>query len=73
MFPIKDLDELRTFFKNEIMTTTQVREYLGVTRAAVNKAVAAKKLNPLPIETANISLFLRQEVEEYKQNRRKKK
>ncbi len=73
MFPIKDINELREFFKNEIMTTTQVTKYLNVSRTAVKKAITAKKLNPLPLETGNITLFLRKEVEEYKQNRRKRK
>ncbi|RAL21954.1 helix-turn-helix domain-containing protein [Thermoflavimicrobium daqui] len=72
MFPIKNMNELLHFFKSEIMTTTQVTEYLNVSRTAVKKAVSAGKLRPLPIETGNISLFLRQEVEEYKKNLRKK-
>lgn len=73
MFPIKDKNDLLCFFYEEVMNTTEVKEYLSVSRQSLNQAIQTGKLQPLPINTDRISLFLRSDVEEYKKNMKRKK
>ncbi|MBW7652033.1 helix-turn-helix domain-containing protein [Anoxybacillus sp. ST4] len=57
--------ELEDFIKNEVLTTSEVVEILGVTRQRVSQMISSGKLNPIK-KLRGDSLFLRQDIEERK-------
>jgi excisionase family DNA binding protein len=57
--------ELEDFIKNEVLTTSEVSEFLGVTRQRVSQMISAGKLKPIK-KLRGDSLFLRIDIEEKK-------
>lgn len=72
MFQFSTKEELRGFIKNEIMTTSQVLEYLGITRQTLGSLVKRGKLQSVYEEKA-VRLFLRSDVEERKKEAEERK
>ncbi|UOF90743.1 helix-turn-helix domain-containing protein [Fodinisporobacter ferrooxydans] len=57
-------EDLRRYIAEQVLTTTEVTEMLGVTRQMVNKLVKGDKLHPFKSSGA-ISLFFKTDVEKY--------
>jgi predicted DNA-binding transcriptional regulator AlpA len=71
MYHFNNREELEKFFETEVLTTTETLKLLGISRQALNQAVAEGRLKP--IKTAErITLFLRSDVEQYKPKSRSK-
>jgi len=57
--------EVEDFVQNEVLTSSETQEILGISRARLNQLVSNAKLVPVK-KLAGISLFLRSDVEEKK-------
>lgn len=57
--------EVEDFIRNEVLTTSEVTEIMGVTRQRVSKMISDGKLIPVK-KLRGDSLFLRIDVEEKK-------
>lgn len=64
-----NISDFKKFAKNNILTTTEVAEFLKVTRQRVNALVKSKELVPFK-QTQQISLFFRADIEQYIQNKK---
>ncbi|MEB3752464.1 hypothetical protein EP10_003379 [Geobacillus icigianus] len=64
-YHLKNREEVECFIKNEVLTTSEVVEILGVTRQRISQMISAGKLNPIK-KLRGDSLFLRQDIEERK-------
>ncbi|SMO55215.1 helix-turn-helix domain-containing protein [Melghirimyces algeriensis] len=60
----KDREDLVRFLADQILTTAEVMEILGVTRQNITRLV--KKGDLTPIKEGSVKLYLREEVEELK-------
>ena len=60
-----DRDELAAFIQQEIMTSGEAFEYLGISKQALNSLVQRGLLTPIK-ETNAIKLFLRSDLEQRK-------
>jgi excisionase family DNA binding protein len=57
--------ELEDFITNEVLTTSEVVEILGVTRQRISQMISNGKLKPIK-KLRGDSLFLRSDIEEKK-------
>ncbi len=64
-YHLKNRKEVEDFIRNEVLTTSEVVEILGVTRQRVSQMIAGGKLNPIK-KLRGDSLFLRSDIEEKK-------
>ncbi|OYD06259.1 helix-turn-helix domain-containing protein [Paludifilum halophilum] len=60
----KDREDLVRFLADQVLTTAEVMEILGVTRQNITRLM--KKGDLRTIKDASVKLFLRQDVEELK-------
>ncbi|CUB27241.1 MULTISPECIES: DNA-binding protein [Bacillus amyloliquefaciens group] len=67
-FIFNDVEELREFLDNEVITTSEAIEIIGCSRQNLKQLVDYKTL--VPIKTTNRDrLFLRKDIEGYKKKR----
>jgi|GEM_PF-961444 len=59
---MKTTESLRKFIQEEVLTTPEAIELLGVTRARISQLIRNGKLVPVK-KTDKVSLFLREDVE----------
>lgn len=64
-YHLKDRKEVEEFIKNEVLSTSEVVEILGVTRQRISQMIAAGKLQPIK-KLRSDTLFLRKDIEEKK-------
>ncbi|OPW98373.1 UNVERIFIED_ORG: AlpA family transcriptional regulator [Anoxybacillus amylolyticus] len=64
-YHLNSRQEIEDFIRNEVLTTSEVVEILGVTRQRVSQMIAGGKLNPIK-KLRGDSLFLRSDIEEKK-------
>jgi len=62
MYRFNDVEELKAFIKEYVMTTSEVLEYLGIKRPALNSLIHRGKLKPIKQEKA-VTLFFREDIE----------
>lgn len=70
MYQFKDRTELVSFLKNQVMSTSDVAEFLGITRQAVKYLVEQKRIEPF---FRKPTLFLKEEIEEKKEELKAKR
>jgi hypothetical protein len=61
-YHLKNRKEVEDFIKNEVLTTSEVKEILNVTRQRLHALVSSEKLKPIK-RLRSESLFLRADVE----------
>lgn len=61
-YHLKDRQEVEDFIKNEVLTTSEVKEILNVTRQRLHALVSNGKLKPVK-KLSRESLFFRNDVE----------
>ncbi len=66
MYQFESKEELANFIKQQVMFSSEVIEYLGVSRQTLNSLVHRGKLVPIK-DDKNTKLFLRSDVEDRKQ------
>ena len=64
----KSKKEYEQFLKDNVMSTKQAAEYLGIGRSGMSYLVKNDKLIPF-LDEPNVRLFSRKEVEKYKKER----
>ncbi|MGG3737237.1 helix-turn-helix transcriptional regulator [Aeribacillus pallidus] len=64
-FHLKNRSDIAAFVQQEILTSTEAIQILGITRQRLSQLVKKGQLVPLKKE-GGVSLFLRSEVEEKK-------
>ncbi len=64
-YHLKSREEVEKFIVNEVLTSSEVLDLLGVTRQTLNSLVKRGKLKPVK-ELSREKLFLRHDVEERK-------
>lgn len=62
-YHLKDRQEVEDFIKNEVLTTSEVKEILNVTRQRLHALVNSERLKPVK-RLKSESLFLRTDVEQ---------
>lgn len=60
-FQFDSREELEDFIRNEVLTTSEVKEILNVTKQRLHALVASDRLTPIK-KTKNDSLFFRDDV-----------
>jgi len=64
-YHLRSREEVEDFIKNEVLTTSEVVEMLGVTRQRVSQLISSGKLTPVK-KLRGDSLFLRSDILEKK-------
>jgi len=64
-YQLNNRKEVEDFIFNEVLTTSEVSEILGVTRQRMYQLISSGKLNPIK-KLRGDSLFLRLDVEQKK-------
>lgn len=67
-YVFKDVDSLKEFIEQEVITTHEVAEMLGCTRQNIKQLVDYKTLVPVK-QTSRERLFFKADVIEYKNKR----
>jgi len=60
--------EYEEFLRNNVMSTKQAAEYLGITRGGISFLVKEGKITPF-YDRDHVRLFSRREIERYKRER----
>jgi hypothetical protein len=68
-FHFKNLEELKQFIENDIVTTKEATELIGCSRQNIKQLVDYGTLNPIK-ETSRERLFLKVDVLNYKMKRK---
>lgn len=61
-YHLNSRQEVEDFIRNEVLTTSEVKEILNVTRQRLHALVSAEKLKPIK-RLKSESLFLRTDIE----------
>ncbi|CAM4053302.1 helix-turn-helix domain-containing protein [Lederbergia lenta] len=59
-------EDVENFIKNDVLTTTEAMEVLGVSRGRMSQLIEAGKITPIK-KLSRVSLFLRSDLEEKKE------
>lgn len=65
-YTLDSREEVEHFIRNEVLTTSEVTEILGVQRSRVSAMIKTGKLIPVK-KIGGVTLFLRADVEEKKE------
>ncbi|WP_254489195.1 helix-turn-helix transcriptional regulator [Bacillus thuringiensis] len=65
MYKFEDKEQLLSFLHDEILTTPEVMDVLGISKARISKMIKDGKLVPFK-KMERVSLFLREDIEEKK-------
>ncbi|EOD5840852.1 hypothetical protein ACJYHU_002932 [Listeria monocytogenes] len=72
-FPIQNLEELRAFLANNLLTKTEARAITKQSQAAFNQSIQTGTLNSFYEKgehQSKVRLFLKEECEEYARNKK---
>jgi hypothetical protein len=62
-YHLKDRKEVEDFIRNEVLTSSEVKEFLSITRQRLHALVNSERLKPVK-RLKSESLFLRTDVEQ---------
>ncbi|MGI2713523.1 helix-turn-helix transcriptional regulator [Bacillus cytotoxicus] len=65
MYKFANKNELLSFLQEEVLTTPEVMDVLGVSKSRISKMIKDGKLVPFK-KMERVSLFLREDIEEKK-------
>ncbi|RAS94620.1 DNA-binding protein [Bacillus cereus] len=65
MYKFEDKKQLLSFLHDEVLTTPEVMDVLGISKARISKMIKDSKLVPFK-KMERVSLFLREDIEEKK-------
>ncbi|TPG68916.1 DNA-binding protein [Brevibacillus laterosporus] len=64
-------NEVKQFFVEHVMTTSQVIKYLGISRQGLHDLVKREKIKPI-YEEATLKLYFRTDIEKWKEQKENK-
>ncbi|MBT2627192.1 helix-turn-helix domain-containing protein [Bacillus sp. ISL-32] len=64
-YHLKSRQEVEDFIKNEVLTTPEAQEILGVSTTRISQLISNGKLTPIK-KLRGVSLFLRSDIEQKK-------